>query len=268
MKRKPVRVLTVMAMALFMAATLVVAAFPVTARAAQDTVSYTRYSWNESTKTLSTTTEETSNYTVVTKDLIKESSNGTGKGLMSGTFVVNSDTTIEDHVYIRKGCTVNLIVLDGVTLTCKKGIGCGYDKDKAYATLNIFGEGTIVSTGYDYAAGIGGKDNEASGNISIHGTTVKATGGFGGAGIGGGDGGKDPDGTTSIKIYAGNITATGGKYGAGIGGGDEQPGAHTYIYGGTITASSKEQGAGIGGGDEEGTLGVYIYGGKVTATGG
>ena len=247
---------------------MMLSVLPATASAAEDVVSYTRYSWDETTKTLSTTTEETSKYTVVTKDLIKESSGGTGKGLMSGTYVVKRDTTIEDYVYIRKGCTVNLVVLDGVTLTCKNGIGCGYAKNKEYATLNIFGAGKIVTTGEKYAAGIGGRDNEASGNITIHGCTITATGGEGGAGIGGGDGGQDPDGTTSIKIYAGTITATGGKYGAGIGGGDEQPGAHTYIYGGTITATSTEKGAGIGGGDEEGTLGVFIYGGTVTTIGG
>ena len=256
------------ALSLLLALCMVLGLMTVTASAAETAVSYTKYSWDESTNTLSSTTETTTKYTVVTKDLIKESSGGTGKGLLSGTYVVNSDTTIEDYVYIRKGCTVNLIVQSGVTLTCKKGIGCGYDKNKEYATLNIFGSGKIVTTGEKYTAGIGGKDNEASGNISIHGTTITAKGGYGGAGIGGGDGGKDPDGTTSIRIYDGTINATGGKYGAGIGGGDEQPGAHTYIYGGTITATSEGKGAGIGGGDEEGTLGVFIYGGIVKATGG
>ena len=54
------------------------------------------------------------------------------------------------------------------TLTCKKGIGCGYDKKNQHATLNIYGTGKIVATGKKYYAGIGGRDNETSGNINIH----------------------------------------------------------------------------------------------------
>ena len=234
---------------------------------AAETVTYIEYSWNGSA--LQTTEKESTNYTVVTKDLVINSSGGTGKGLLSGTYVVKSNTTVEDYIYIRKGTTVNFIVKDGATLTCKKGIGCGYDKNNEAARLNIYGGGTIVTTGENKAAGIGGRDDESNGWITIHGTTVKATGGNHAAGIGGGEGGKDPNATSpTITIYDGNITATGGTYGAGIGGGDEQPGARTYIYGGTVTASSTKHGAGIGGGDEEGTYGVHIYGGTVTATGG
>ncbi|MCR5479821.1 MAG: hypothetical protein K6F27_08175, partial [Ruminococcus sp.] len=240
--------------------------FSLTASAAQEAVSYTVYSWNNSTKTLSETTKTITDYKVVTKDIIKNSEDG--NGILSGTYVVTQNTTVEDHLYIRKGCTVNLIVPKGVTLTCNKGIGCGYDKNKELATLNIYGGGKIVANGMKYAAGIGGKDDETNGIITIHGTTIEATGGKHAAGIGGGEGGQDPDGTTSIKIYAGDITATGGIDGAGIGGGDCQPGAHTYIYSGNITASSQKHGAGIGGGDEEGTLGIFIYDGKITATGG
>ena len=238
--------------------------FLLTASAA-DTVSYTAYKWENNA--LTQTTETVSDYTVVTKDIIKNSPDG--KGLLSGTYVVTENTTVEDYVYIRKGQTVNLIVPKGVTLTCKQGIGCGYDKNKEYATLNIYGEGKIVANGKKYAAGIGGKDDETNGSITIHGTEIEATGGHHGAGIGGGEGGQDPDASSpTITIYAGKITANGGTDGAGIGGGDSQPGARTYIYGGDITATSEKHGAGIGGGDEEGTYGIWIYGGKINATGG
>ncbi|WP_028504622.1 hypothetical protein [Ruminococcus sp. FC2018] len=241
--------------------------FSLTASAAQEAVSYTVYSWNNSTKTLSETTKTITDYKVVTKDIIKNSEDG--NGILSGTYVVTQNTTVEDYLYIRKGCTANIVVPKGVTLTCKQGIGCGYDKNKAYATLNIYGGGKIVANGMKYAAGIGGKDDETNGNITIHGTEIEATGGHHGAGIGGGEGGQDPDASSpTITIYAGKITANGGMDGAGIGGGDEQPGARTYIYGGDITASSEKHGAGIGGGDEEGTFGIHIYDGKITATGG
>lgn len=233
------------------------------AAAVQDPVSYLKYSWSE---TDGLTSEEVTaySYTEVGSYIMVLNPDG----LMSGTYVVKNDTTIPRYVYIRKDQTVNLVIPEGVTLTCEKGIGCGLDKNGSHANLNIYGTGTLIANGIENTAGIGGKDDEANGNITIHGTTVKATGGKHGAGIGGGEGGKDPDGSTSIKIYAGDVTAKGGIDGAGIGGGDEQPGAHTYIYGGTVTASSEKHGAGIGGGDEEGTLGVFIYGGKVTATGG
>ena len=231
----------------------------------QPAVTYTIYGWDNTTNSLTETSKTITDYTVVTSSLIRDTDGG--NGLMSGTFVVNKDTTITDYVYIRKGCTVNLVVLPGVTLTCTQGIGCGFDKSKNAATLNIYGTGKIVTTGKKNCAGIGGKDDEASGNIFIHGTTIEATGGKHAAGIGGGEGGQDPNGTTKIVIYAGTITAVGGIDGAGIGGGDGQPGAHTYIYGGTITARSEKHGAGIGGGDEEGTLGIFIYGGTITARG-
>lgn len=245
------------------------AVLPVTADAAQKPeVSYTKYRFNGFVGFAEPTTYNTRDYTVVTKDLMTNSSGGTGKGLTSGTYVVTSNTTVDERVEIVKGAEVDLVIQPDVTLTCSKGIGCGYNKKGEYATLNICGSGKLVATGSDKTAGIGGGDDETSGDILVHGCTVEATGGKHGAGIGGGEGGRDPDDKTSIKIFAGDITATGGVDGAGIGGGDEQQGAKTYIYGGKIDASSEKHGAGIGGGDEENTRGIYIYGGKTEATGG
>ena len=232
-------------------------------------VNYTKYYPDTKEGSYFTITHTSKDYTIVTKDLMTNSSGGTGKGLTTGTYVVNSNTTIDERVNIVKGAEVNLIIKPNVTLICNKGIGCGYNKKGEYATLNICGSGKLVATGTKNTAGIGGNDDETSGKILIHGCTVEATGGKHGAGIGGGEGGKDPNASSpTIRIYAGDITAKGGIDGAGIGGGDEQPGARTYIYSGTVTASSEKHGAGIGGGDEEGTFGIWICGGKVTATGG
>ncbi|MBR5973956.1 MAG: InlB B-repeat-containing protein [Clostridiales bacterium] len=191
--------------------------------------------------------------------------------LLDGDYVVKGTVETDKYIYVKKGCTANLIVPSGNTLKCHQGIGCGYNKKGEYATLNIFGDGKIeanASEGRRYAAGIGGDDNETNGNIRIHGTEIHARGGYHGAGIGGGAAGKDPDGTTSIIIYSAIVYADGGDEAAGIGGGNEQPGAHTYIYSGRITATGGKLGAGIGGGDEEGTLGIFIYGGSITARGG
>ena len=196
---------------------------------AQTAITYTEYSWNGSALVMVDRT--VTDYTVVNSDL---------STMTSGNYVVSTDTTIENYVAVQKGSTANLIVPNGVTLTCSKGIGCGYDKNNQAATLNIYGTGKIVATGKSKAAGIGGDDDEANGNITIHGTTIEATGGKHGAGIGGGEGGKDPDASSpTITIYDGNITATGGIDGAGIGGGRESDhiggeGGTCYIGGGSL----------------------------------
>ena len=219
--------------------------FPLTA-SAEDAVTYTEYSWDDRTKTLSSTTKTITDYTIVTGEMFKTHKDG----LNSGNYVVIGNVTVSDYFYIRKNQTVNLIVQPGTILTCKKGIGCGYDKDGQYSTLNIYGTGKIVATGKKYYAGIGGRDNETSSNINIHGTTIEATGGSYGAGIGGGDEGKKPDTQTAIKIYAGNITATGGTDAAGIGGGRAENMSGTITIKGDDTVvyaiAGIKGGAGIG----------------------
>lgn len=206
-----------------------------------NSVTVTEYGYDTATDTLTSTDKVFNNLTVVMPELIQNTEEGAG--LTSCNLIVTGDTTIDDYVYIRKGCTVNLVVNEGVTLTCSKGIGCGLATDGTYATLNIYGKGKIVSKGAAKVAGIGGKKDESNGIINIHGTTIEATGGKHGAGIGGGEDTKDATDSNTIKIYNADITAKGGIDGAGIGGGDNQIGAKTYIYRSTIVASSEKHGA-------------------------
>ena len=135
MKRKAFKRWTATLLAMLMVVTVMTAGFPLTANAEQTAVTYTEYSWDDETNTLSHTDKTITDYTVVTSDLFKTNPDG----LMRGTYVVNADTTIDDYFYIRKNQTVNLIVQPDTTLTCKKGIGCGYDKDGQFSTLNIYG---------------------------------------------------------------------------------------------------------------------------------
>ena len=131
-------------------------------------------------------------------------------------------------------------------------------------TINIYG-GTVVATGGRNAAGIGGGNGGAGGNINIYGGTVTAnTSGFG-AGIGGGDAGAGGN----INIYGGTVTAanTDGS-GSGIGGGWSGAGGNINIYSGTVTATGGNRAAGIGGGYKGAGGTVKIYGGTVTANGG
>ena len=125
--------------------------------------------------------------------------------------------------------------------------------------------GSLTATGGEYGAGIGSNEESSSGNITIQGGTVIATGY---SGIGGGFKGYNNvvEGQRgNITITGGTVTAT-GSYGAGIGGrfnGTDE----IKITGGTVTATSN-MGAGIGGtADNSGGL-ITISGGIVTATGG
>ncbi|AIZ56191.1 hypothetical protein Mpt1_c02910 [Candidatus Methanoplasma termitum] len=136
-----------------------------------------------------------------------------------------------------------------------------------------------VTSANSYAAGIG-SSNCSTGNSTIKGGTITATGGFYGAGIGGGGlttGGASDGGT--IAIVGGTVNATGGRYGAGIGGGGGNGNGQSGGNGGVITIGGTAVvnaygtgGAGIGGGGgyftKNGTPGVItINGGTVTATG-
>ena len=151
---------------------------------------------------------------------------------------------------------------------------------------NIELNGNNTLTGGNWYAGLqhnketDAEGNETSGKLTITDTDndgkLTATGGFGGAGIGGGnmkDAGK-------IEITGGSITAaTGGLDGAGIGGGGSGGDADITISGGTINAIGGTDpwgqpgaigGAGIGGGGSGGNATVTITGGAVieNATGG
>ena len=131
--------------------------------------------------------------------------------------------------------------------------------------------GSLKATGGYSGAGIGGGRNGSGKNITINGGTVNAAGGFNGAGIGGGNGGSGED----ITIKGGRVTATGGEFGAGIGGGWKGSGECITIKDGTVNAAGGSCGSGIGGGfrgTDGGNQGngenITINGGVVNAAGG
>ncbi len=191
-------------------------------------------------------------------------------------YVVDNDTTISDRITVNG--TVNLILVNGYTLTASSGIAVNDGN-----TLNIYGQtggtGKIEATGGDLQAGIGGDSNKSCGTITIIGGTVTAIGGSGGAGIGGGSNGGDG---SNITISGGTVKATGGTgstyaSGAGIGGGSYGSGSNITIKGssnvtatGGAASNSSGGGAGIGGGGSGSNSGsnITIIGGTVKATGG
>ncbi len=93
-------------------------------------------------------------------------------------------------------------------------------------------DGTLSVNGGDFAAGIGGNNNESAGKVEIYSGTIYVAGGSNAAGIGGGAYGSGG----VVKIYNGSITVTGGTSGAGIGGGWYGEGGNVDIAGGDVNA--------------------------------
>ena len=141
-------------------------------------------------------------------------------------------------------------------------------------TLTINDEnnnGKLEATGGYGGAGIGGGRHSSASDITITGGTITARGSYSGAGIGGGA--SDINGPycngSNITISGGDVTAIGSAYASGIGGGSIGSGSNITISDGKVTAKGGDQGgAGIGGGFWASGSDITISGGEVEASGG
>ena len=181
---------------------------------------------------------------------------------------VNIDTSTTGEAAITTSGEGNVnIELDG-TNTVQSGTNHAGVEKKDNGTLTITDEnkdGSLKATGGDGGAGIGGGASYNGSNIEISSGEVTAIGGNFGAGIGGGQAGSG----SNITIEGGKVKAQGGWSGAGIGGGGSGSGNNITISDGEVTAKGGTFGAGIGGGgDGGGGNNITIDGGKVTAQGG
>ena len=202
---------------------------------------------------------------------------------------VGTDTSISDRVTVTG--EVHLILGNNTLLTASKGISV-LEGNSITIYQQPLGEddemGRLSATGTDHCAGIGGNEGlqksngsytEAqqkagfSGQITINGGNITASGSNWGAGIGGGNFGK----TEPITINGGVVNATGGSLGAGIGAGVHYSCDEITINGGTVVAQGGGAAPGIGAGARNAAVrtvepgpdgNIYIYGGTVTATGG
>ncbi|MBU5453356.1 hypothetical protein KQI10_09240 [Pseudoflavonifractor sp. MSJ-30] len=160
---------------------------------------------------------------------------------------VNIDTGATGGAAITTSGEGNVnIELDGTNTVQSGNTHAGVEK-KDNGTLTITDEdkdGSLTATGGDGGAGIGGGASYNGSNIEISSGEVTAIGGNFGAGIGGGQAGSG----SNITISDGKVTATGGGAGAGIGGGYVGSGKGITIEGGEVTAQGDTGGAGIGGG--------------------
>ena len=174
------------------------------------------------------------------------------------------------------------VTLSGVTITDPKGDAAPVSVSGTGDTaIELDGSNTLESSGW-HAGLERNEEKNSDGNVVSGKLTIQdedkngsldATGGFGGAGIGG----ANIKNSGAIEITGGTITATGKQDGAGIGGGGSGGDGMVTISGGNITARGGSSdnpnaacGAGIGGGGFGGNATVIITGDAVIeeATGG
>lgn len=180
----------------------------------------------------------------------------------------DSSTATDKTITIdaEKDATAN-VTLDGVNIVIDntwehQGTAGIRTTGEGNVTIELDGENSVKS-----AVRAAGLQKENGGNLTIKDNNatagkLKATGGIGGAGIGGGA----KESVSNITITGGEIIATGGNGSAGIGGGrDSGPNSASgiLISGGKVTATGGDfGGAGIGGGwnGSGGNLSVSISG--------
>ena len=172
--------------------------------------------------------------------------------LDSGWYVVDSDNLTFNQTLTVSG-DANLILADGASLTVNgsSGDNAGISVPQGsslsiYAQSNGSDMGELTATGSGNGAGIGSNSSSPSGNITICGGRITATGGSGdlcAAGIGN----VSTTGFGTICIYGGMVTATngfGGSYpdiGGCSGNGDE-----ILIKGGTVVSGRSDSSVNLG----------------------
>lgn len=165
--------------------------------------------------------------------------------LKDATITCLSASTTYDGIALLGDATILLEGENTVKGGHKYNAGIFVPEEK---TLTIDGTGSLnVSSGGSVSA-IGAKRSGSvtgipGGNIVINGGTINATGGNGGAGIGG----CTVTNCGTITINGGNITAVGNDSAPGIGSGNRASFcAGITISGGTVTATGNGRAAGIG----------------------
>ena len=187
-------------------------------------------------------------------------------GVNGGSVVLELDgnntlVSGEGHAGIEKGNVLNQLIIQDEK-----------NDDGSAKTAEKNDTGHLTATGGAGGAGIGGASKGTTThtrNINITGGDITANGGAGAAGIGGGQRGSMINSADTGVISGGKINATGGEGAAGIGGGKDSYLNTLVITGGAdVTATGGKGGAGIGSGEGSWALDVTIQdGSKVNATG-
>ncbi|MEE3403967.1 MAG: LPXTG cell wall anchor domain-containing protein [Acutalibacteraceae bacterium] len=262
----------------------ILAVIPIEASAAGG-ISYVYRYWDSANKKVVDTVKACNDYTAL---------DSRSDDYLKGWYVVDHNMTINSRLYVDDDDPVNIILCDGATLTCPKGIQISY-----YSRLNIYGQsrdsgklvihpesssespgnshalieangvfnfygGTLEAkcgaglTHFDGAA-IGGAKGKTPGTVSFYGGKVHARTYFNGAAIGGGYQG----GTGTVRFYGGEVYAE-GTSSPGIGNGPEgNSDGSIEIYEGTVDSVTHNFSAGIGGADGTDGPAITISGGNV-----
>ncbi|MCI7727774.1 MAG: hypothetical protein MSH58_11675 [Clostridiales bacterium] len=248
-------------MALLLAASMPLTAFAVEADVSQGNVAINDTSVSHTKDGTERTDPHEGKVTVIQSNPSTPTNHNVSVNTSSGSSVnvtlkdVNIDVSgNSDKAAVEVTGSGNVTIeLDG-TSTVKSGDNhAGVEKSNS-GNLTITGDNetadSLTATGGKGGAGIGGGKGSNGSDITISGGTVNANGGENAAGIGGGaktDANGGGNGS-KITISGGTVTANGGYSGAGIGGAQGGTGSNITISDGTVNANGGEGGAGIGGG--------------------
>lgn len=251
-------------MALLLAASMPLTAFAVEADVSQGNVAINDTSVSHTKDGTERTDPHEGKVTVIQSNPSTPTNHNVSVNTSSGSSVnvtlkdVNIDVSgNSDKAAVEVTGSGNVTIeLDG-TNTVKSGDNhAGVEKNDGDSSgkLTITGDNetadSLTATGGKGGAGIGGGKGSNGSDITISGGTVNANGGENAAGIGGGaktDANGGGNGS-KITISGGTVTANGGYSGAGIGGAQGGTGSNITISDGTVNANGGEGGAGIGGG--------------------
>ena len=183
-----------------------------------------------------------------------EAINSSCHDLSDGWYVVDSgDVTIDQTVTVDGD--VKLILADGASLTVSAASGdhAGIEVLQG-SSLSIYAQSTgsdmgeLTATGHGSGAGIGSDNSSPSGNITICGGRITATGGSGSLRAPG-IGNVSAIGFGTIAIYGGMVTATNGFTTANAYpdiGGCSDDGDEILIRGGTVVSGRSDPSVNLG----------------------
>ncbi len=177
-------------------------------------------------------------------------------------------------IQIKNGGAANFVLTGTNTITSKEHGAAIHVPQGARFIISAKSKGTLTATGGFGGAGIGGNcfygENNGTGTITIKGGTVNAAGGMMGCGIGGGISDRSFDsipeyncGAGTIIISGGKVTAIGGLYSSAGIGGSSIEKQGKITISGGEVNASSLWGAGIGGENKEGKGNIIAITGGV-----
>jgi hypothetical protein len=196
-----------------------------------------------------------------TSNVLLNLSSGSTNTLQGGVFYPGIDVETNASLTIDGSGSLNAYGGNrGTSGGEGQGAGIGGGMNSGHTGNITINGGIVTATGWGDYPGIG-MNSYSPGVLTINGGTIKATGGNSNPGLGNGS-----NSTGNIIINGGDITAIGGSNSAGI---NCSTKSIIFILGGTVNATGNNNGSGIGdNGSGAGCGDINISGGTITATSG